>query len=475
MRDYEIRCYAPTTWVYTKAGNRGSFMKLFRYIHGANAAKKKIPMTVPVSTTMVWNPKTRKAKSVMSFYIPTKKNQTAPAPTDKDVSLFNQKKKCVFVRSFGGYVKGPSRAVFRQLMALSRSLKRDKMPYIKFVSNLAGYNSPWQLFWRHNEVMRAVHKNKTDEIFKLVTLEEEALTVPLSEKVETPEEPKEKNEKIEEEQILETEKEKPTERKEPTEEKEYEVENPNVQSTKKRWFGQKGGRFGLIKKLLSGGTRRHHHRRRKPRFCGRRSCPRFITVARKWGYDVRCYWYSTWAVTAADKVDQKQFKDEFRRLYNYIRGSNMDHKKMAMTVPVLTRMKYNITDHKTTSGLGFYVPTRCNHTAPAPTDTKVKIMKLPKFCAYVRSFSGYTMGRTKLMYQNLFRLSKALKRDGKSYQPGLSMFAGYNSPMQLLFRHNEVWRMPQRKEELEYLDMASIKDEGFNEVCPSTEALQEVW
>lgn len=52
-----VSCMHTGSWVSTKgtgmekdAAMRGSFMKLFDYISGANSAKAKIPMTAPVLT-----------------------------------------------------------------------------------------------------------------------------------------------------------------------------------------------------------------------------------------------------------------------------------------------------------------------------------------------------------------------------------------------------------------------------------------
>jgi len=197
----------------------------------------------------------------------------------------------------------------------------------------------------------------------------------------------------------------------------------------------------------------------KPRFCGRYSCPRFWTVERMPGYDTRCYTYSTWAVTKAKDLDQKYYKNEFRRLYSYLRGSNDQHKDIPMAVPVGINMRYNLTDHTTASGLGFYVPTKCQKKTPQPTDSKVFLKKLQRFCVYVRSFSGYVMGRSNRMYRNLGRLSKDLKRDGRDYLHRVSMSHSYNSPWKIFWRHNEVWRFLTKSKEEEL--MKTIEDPAF--------------
>jgi len=211
----------------------------------------------------------------------------------------------------------------------------------------------------------------------------------------------------------------------------------------------------------------HHHHRRKPRFCGKHQCPRFWTVARRCGYDVRCYASSTWALTKGHEKNQRLFKDEFRRLTSYIRGSNVEHKKMPMAVPAITYTIFNRTARATTSLVGYYLPTRCNSTVPAPTDSKVFIHKIPRFCVYVRSFPGYVMGLNEKVWKNLWKLSGAVKRDGKSYKFGQSVKTVYNGPAQLFFRYNEVFRFPSRRDEEEYMSM--VEFEQIEERCEGGE------
>jgi len=212
------------------------------------------------------------------------------------------------------------------------------------------------------------------------------------------------------------------------------------------------------------------HHRRRPKFCGKNWCPKFWTVAKRRGYEVRCYAPTTWALTMGSELNQKQFKSEFWRLFKYIKGNNAAGKKYPMTVPVITGNVYNLTTHKTKSGLGFWIPTCRNSTAPAPKDDKVFIHTYDKFCTYVRSYGGYSMGLTKWDYKNLYWLSKFIKASGKSYVKGISTMAGYNGPKQKFFRHNEVWRRPSKKDEAEYLAM--VEDPAINysgENCPAEE------
>merc|ERR1711977_261954 len=126
------------------------------------------------------------------------------------------------------------------------------------------------------------------------------------------------------------------------------------------------------------------------------------------------------------------------------KGANSENKTMKMAVPVGIGMQYSLKTHNVSSVLSFYIPTAKNTPAPTPTDPKVKIKQAEKFCVYVRAFPGYVMGRSRLMYKQLYLLSKAIRKDKGQYAIGRSVYAGYNSPWQRRHRHNEVWRFPHK-------------------------------
>jgi len=206
---------------------------------------------------------------------------------------------------------------------------------------------------------------------------------------------------------------------------------------------------------------------RRPWFCHGLDCPRFKTVRKGRGYDVRCYERQTWVKTDNDEIDQKDFKSMFKRLFAYIRGANEDKRKIRMTAPVVVSMWYNISNHKTWSNMRFWSSSRrrgpwseqseaceactdenagsieCPHHCgpPKPTDPKVKISRTPQVCLYVRSFDGWVMSRSYSYYKQLWYLSQDLKRDNRNYVKGLSFLGLYDSPMRLFGRHNEVMRL----------------------------------
>jgi len=233
------------------------------------------------------------------------------------------------------------------------------------------------------------------------------------------------------------------------EEAEVTEDDEEKDSTKMEFF-KRVMRMGGFKRPL---RRRHHHRRPGPRRsvgCHHHHCrpesPRYKVVKEYRGYELRCYPPYLWASTPNDELDGKYFSTMFKRLFAYIQGANSEKKKIPMTTPVMVGMKYNITDHKTKSGMRFWLSRRgmCRRCGPPkPTDPKVTIRKTPTFCAYVRTFGGWVMSRSYSYYKQLWYLSQDLKRDGKDdyYWKGFSVFAGYNSPWELFHRRNEVMRI----------------------------------
>ena len=75
---------------------RDMFMRLFRYISGANKEKVKIEMTVPVATK--YDAMGDKTKFTMLFFAPEKYQTSTPMPTNPQVAILKLPKICVYVR-----------------------------------------------------------------------------------------------------------------------------------------------------------------------------------------------------------------------------------------------------------------------------------------------------------------------------------------------------------------------------------------
>ncbi|CAH8586697.1 unnamed protein product [Dicrocoelium dendriticum] len=154
----ELRLYPRQKWVcVTQVASKmddimsSSFFKLFNYIRGANSQDAKIPMTKPVRVESKPNPESSLSRLyTMGFHLPTTHSDSPPDP--KEVDLFVQEcdEMKVFCRVYSGFsndtkLHAEARELGRTLDGLNMSYKRD--PYY-----FAGYNPPFHLFNRRNEV-----------------------------------------------------------------------------------------------------------------------------------------------------------------------------------------------------------------------------------------------------------------------------------------------------------------------------------
>jgi hypothetical protein len=158
----ELRRYEPGSWVSTSgtgmqkdSAMRGSFMKLFDYISGGNSGKTKIPMTGPVLTKIEPGQGPNcESTFTMSFYNPyTYQGANAanvPKPTGSGVFISNLPAMEVYVMPYGGF---SNPAMEQQKAAeLIKKLEAAKEPFSTTHWFTAGYDSPYQLANRHNEI-----------------------------------------------------------------------------------------------------------------------------------------------------------------------------------------------------------------------------------------------------------------------------------------------------------------------------------
>lgn len=139
---FEIREYPELKIATTsREGDNSSFMRLFRYIDGGNAAKEKISMTTPVFMV----------DEKMAFVVPEKHKKDTPAPASPQVKVGTMKARRVAVHRFSG-----SRTKERELQALAKlkawmehnNLQEAGSPFSAY------YDPPWTpSFLRRNEVL----------------------------------------------------------------------------------------------------------------------------------------------------------------------------------------------------------------------------------------------------------------------------------------------------------------------------------
>ena len=181
--DVELRRYPPTVLAETVAADRSeAFGRLFRYIAGANEAETDLAMTAPVRvgdgeaaggdggvsipmTTPVEVsdgdrriPMTAPAEADdtdegvrMAFYLPTEYDaETAPRPTDDEVTLVAVPERTLAVRRFSW--RPTDARVAREIRRLEDALETASVP-LAGEPFYMGYDAPWTLpFLRRNEV-----------------------------------------------------------------------------------------------------------------------------------------------------------------------------------------------------------------------------------------------------------------------------------------------------------------------------------
>jgi len=128
---------------YDSSGNTG-FRTVANYIFGGNQQQQKIAMTAPVIMNMSDTP------ASMSFVMPSQYQlDELPKPNSSAVSLVTQGSMKLAVLRFGGYSSDEKIAKYAQL--LSQVLEKNN---IKTKGSLLymGYNAPWDVINRRNEV-----------------------------------------------------------------------------------------------------------------------------------------------------------------------------------------------------------------------------------------------------------------------------------------------------------------------------------
>lgn len=160
-KKYEVRKYeAGAVWAktlvtgfsdYDSAVNVG-FMKLFHYISGENKENEKVPMAAPVRVTITpGQGPTCSSNFTVAFFVPFAFEKNPATPLDDTITIERDEAFEVYVKSFGGRAKGDD--ILQQAGELVQALKDDGI-HVDSQSSFAsaGYDSPFRLLDRHNEV-----------------------------------------------------------------------------------------------------------------------------------------------------------------------------------------------------------------------------------------------------------------------------------------------------------------------------------
>jgi hypothetical protein len=153
---FEIRYYPSATMAmvtsnlksYRDLGSSG-FGKLAKYIFGGNNENKQIAMTSPVHMDI------GDSISTMAFVMPSSYNkENLPTPNNAEIVIETSAPEYVAAIKFGGFAD--TERINEHKAILENALKDKGISYYGNFRYL-GYNPPYQMFGRRNEVIVAIH------------------------------------------------------------------------------------------------------------------------------------------------------------------------------------------------------------------------------------------------------------------------------------------------------------------------------
>ncbi|XP_061534487.1 uncharacterized protein soul5l [Phycodurus eques] len=170
-----------------------------------------------------------------------------------------------------------------------------------------------------------------------------------------------------------------------------------------------------------------------------KECLQFELVCKTDEYEVRHYTPTRWVSTDAEAYFMGVGAAmAFRRLFQYITGANEAGIQMEMTAPVLVKIPEETKMWEpAVYTLNFPLPQAYQDKPPAPTNDKLYFTEMPEMDVYVRSYGGWMLSVTSRLHAHL--LTKELERVRAAYNRTYHYGVGYDSPLKLLDRHNEVW------------------------------------
>ncbi|XP_069140800.1 heme-binding protein 2-like [Argopecten irradians] len=154
--NFELRQYDESRWVTTHSegidydkASRFNFMKLFNYIDGKNSKGEKVVMTCPVIVKITPGPGPACTSNfTMSFFVDPSAKEP-PMPSTSDIYFTKIPAVRAYARTFGGYAD--YKDYRNEGLELMKAIGDPSLFNVDFYYT-AGYDSPFKLLLRHNEV-----------------------------------------------------------------------------------------------------------------------------------------------------------------------------------------------------------------------------------------------------------------------------------------------------------------------------------
>lgn len=175
--DFEIRFYREITWMssasprevsFEKATRQG-FHRLFQYIQGANLNSSRIPMTVPLLTSIVPGAGPFDSSGyIVRLYLPSEFEDSPPLPLP-ELKLHADRwgSHCIAVRKFSGFAKDNN--IVKEAANLANSLRNSPWAHSfsdsqeDYAYSIAQYNNPFRIIGRVNEVWAIIAASVSEQ------------------------------------------------------------------------------------------------------------------------------------------------------------------------------------------------------------------------------------------------------------------------------------------------------------------------
>lgn len=156
-------------------------------------------------------------------------------------------------------------------------------------------------------------------------------------------------------------------------------------------------------------------------------------------YEIRHYGPAKWVSTCIESMDwDSAIQTGFARLNSYIEGKNEKEMKIKMTAPVTSYVKPGSGPFsESTITISLYIPSEQQFDPPRPSESDVFIEDRAEMTVFVRSYEGFSSAQKN--QEQLLTLASILREEGKVFNEKVYYTAGYNSPLNLLNKNNEVW------------------------------------
>ncbi|XP_030471999.1 uncharacterized protein LOC115689939 [Syzygium oleosum] len=171
--------------------------------------------------------------------------------------------------------------------------------------------------------------------------------------------------------------------------------------------------------------------------------PQYAVALLATDFEIRLYRNSIWMSAALQGTSfEKSTTEGFHRLYQFIRGANLNSSEIDMTSPIVTSVAQSSQGSFRSYWVSFYLPAKFRGAPPQPNpELNLRLDEWKARCVAVRKFSGFARDdnideEMEALVASLgnYTTGRIVKDDKNSFA-----VAQYNASHHLSGRLNEVW------------------------------------